>query len=46
MWGEVGERMVGLIGLERMFSGRMLEAADSAGGKMLPGPSESTGAAA
>ncbi|WP_300298586.1 chemotaxis protein CheW [Ferrovibrio sp.] len=43
----VGERMVGLIGLERMFSSRMLEAADSAGNKpMLAGPSESTGAAA
>ncbi|MFN4312376.1 MAG: chemotaxis protein CheW [Ferrovibrio sp.] len=43
----VGERMVGLIGLERMFSGRMLEAADGASGKpMLPGPSETSGAAA
>ena len=36
----VGDRMVGLIGLERMFSGRMLEAADSTGKPLLAGPNE------
>lgn len=42
----VGERMVGLIGLERMFSDRMLEAADNTGKPMLAGPSDAGGAAA
>ncbi|WP_341703829.1 chemotaxis protein CheW [Ferrovibrio sp.] len=42
----VGERMVGLIGLERMFAGRMLEAADGAASQsMLTGPTEAAGAA-
>lgn len=41
----VGERMVGLIGLERMFSGRMLEAAEGVNTPMLSGPSETAGAA-
>lgn len=34
----VGERMVGLIGLDRMFSGRMLEAAEDAGRPLLSAP--------
>ncbi|WP_374634562.1 chemotaxis protein CheW [Ferrovibrio sp.] len=42
----VGERMVGLIGLDRMFSGRMLEAAEMGQRPLLAGPSaESAGAA-
>lgn len=41
----VGERMVGLIGLERMFSDRMLEAADSSTRPMLSSPSEQASAA-
>lgn len=40
----VGERMVGLIELERMFSGRMLEAVDGAR-PMLAGPAEQASAA-
>lgn len=42
----VGERMVGLIELERMFSDRMLEAADSSARPMLSGPAGQTDAAA
>ncbi|WP_428248494.1 chemotaxis protein CheW [Ferrovibrio sp.] len=41
----VGERMVGLIGLDRMFSGRMLDSADTAARPMLAGPSADAGAA-
>lgn len=41
----VGERMVGLIGLERMFSSRMLDAADGSGQAQLTGPGDMAGAA-
>ena len=41
----VGERMVGLIELERMSPGPMLEAADNSARPMLAGPAEQASAA-